>query len=82
MRRHNYSPDSIHNRSISRRKTIVDSAIVRILQSQDATPQDASGDFESVRGTYEENAFVKDMNAAIADLKTHIKAFEQSLSNA
>ena len=51
---------------------------MRILQSQDAIPQDASGDFESVRGTYEENAFVKDMNATIAVLETRIKAFEKS----
>jgi hypothetical protein len=56
------------------------------LRSEDTAefgiPEDASGDFESVRGTYEENAFVEDMNATIADLKTHIKAFEQALSNA
>ena len=55
---------------------------MRILQSQDGAPEDVSGDFESVRGTYEEYAFVKDMNAAIADLETHIKAFEKALSNA
>lgn len=48
---------------------------------QDGTQQDISDDFESVRGSYAENAFVKDMNTAIADLQTRFKTFEQILAN-
>ena len=48
----------------------------------DGVEKDIADDFEGVRGTYEGNAFVKDMNATIADLKTRIEAFEKTLSNA
>ena len=48
----------------------------------DGLQKDIADDFEGVRGTYEGNAFVKDMNATIADLKTRIEAFVETLSNA
>jgi len=48
----------------------------------DGTPEKAPTDFESVRGTYEDNSFVKEMNTAIASLVTRIEAFEKALSNA
>jgi hypothetical protein len=49
---------------------------------QDGVPDDIANDFKGVRGTYEGTAFVNDMNAAIADFKTRIEAFVQTLSNA
>jgi len=48
----------------------------------DGVQKDITSDFDGVRGTYESNAFVKDMNATIADLKTRIEAFEKTLLNA
>jgi hypothetical protein len=48
----------------------------------DGVEKDATNDFKNVRGTYEDNAFVKDMNATIADLKTRIEGFVKALSNA
>lgn len=49
---------------------------------QDGTPDDGPKDLEAVRGTYEDNAFVKEMKGAIEKLQTRIGAFQQKLSNA
>ena len=48
----------------------------------DGVQEDIADDFEGVRGTYEGNAFVKDMKATIADLETRIEGFVKTLSNA
>ena len=48
----------------------------------DGVKEDAAADFEGVRGTYEDNSFVKDMKETITVLEARIEAFVKTLSKA
>jgi hypothetical protein len=48
---------------------------------QDGDAEDGPKDMEGVRGTYENNAFVKDMKNAIEKLQIRIDAFQKKLSS-
>lgn len=47
---------------------------------QDGSEEDVNADFDQVRGFYEENKFVKEMQDSIEELKERISKLEQKLS--
>ena len=46
---------------------------------QDGTPDDIKSDFREVRGEYENNAFVEDMRAKVAELKSHVEQLNKQI---
>ena len=46
----------------------------------DGEPADLDADFQAVRGTYEDNSFVTDMQASAEQLRERIEQFQQNLS--
>ena len=46
---------------------------------QDGAGDDAVADFEQVRGTYDANAFVKEMKQSVQDLNERIEQLKQKL---
>ena len=47
---------------------------------QDGTADDAAADFTEVRGTFDTNKFVREMNAKIAELDQRVEQFKQAIA--
>ncbi len=54
--------------------------VTQVGFGQDGSPDDVAADFEAVRGTYDNNKFIKQMKQAIEDLNTRIEKIKQALS--
>ncbi len=54
--------------------------VTQVGFGQDGSPDDVAADFEAVRGTYDGNKFVKQMQQAIEDLSTRIEKLKKSLT--
>ena len=54
--------------------------VTRVGFGQDGSSADVDADFEQVRGTYDNNKFVKQMKQAVGDLETRIEKLKQALS--
>lgn len=54
--------------------------VTQVGFGQDGAPDDVAADFEAVRGTFETNKFVKQMNQAIADLGSRVEKLKQALA--
>jgi hypothetical protein len=54
--------------------------VTQVGFGQDGSKDDVARDFESVRGTYDTNKFVKQMKQAVADLNTRIEKLKQALA--
>jgi uncharacterized protein DUF4954/uncharacterized protein DUF6819 len=54
--------------------------VTQVGFGQDGSADDVAADFEAVRGTFDNNKFVKQMRQAVADLNTRIDKLKQALA--
>jgi hypothetical protein len=54
--------------------------VTQVGFGQDGSPEDVAADFEAVRGTFDSNKFVKQMQQAIEDLDARIAKLKQALA--